>query len=617
MVLAQSVRAEQIRMLYGQNRAVLWANVAVSALVAAPLWALTSSSRALLAAWIALTAIVAAARIALAKHYDVAGPTTGDLEVWARRFVAGSVAAGALWGIGAFAFFDATSTVTEGLFAFAIGGMTAAAAGTWSSHLATFRGYCAPALGPFLLRIFAVRDWAHVAMGLMLLAYAIFIDRVARTNHASISKAFHLAFENAELLDRLSKSQEVLENANRELEQRVQERTAEIEKQEAALRDAQRMESLGRLAGGIAHDFNNLLTIGMTNVDVLKDSQQLDSTGSAAVQQLLQAMRRGAALVQRLLAFSSRLHLESKPIDLNEVISDIKPMLVRLAGAQVNVEFELIPAPLRVLADVAQLRHVLLNLVSNARDAMPDGGVLRIVTRRAQVSLGEPPKQLPCALLGVEDTGIGMNAETLRHAFDPFFSTKKGSLNHGLGLAAVHGIIQQSGGRVHAESSPGKGSRFSVHLPIDESMEHAPAPEQKSLTSDSSRVATILIAEDEPMVRSTMRRSLARLGHRVLEAEDGQRALALARAHGKRIDLLITDVVMPNLGGAELVRTLVPEQCGMAVLFISGYSWGEELPPCNEEMGVAYLAKPFDTKSLDAKVSALLSLPTRAATRAS
>ncbi len=614
MALAQAVRAEQIRMLYGQYRAVLWANAAVSLLVAAPLWRLTSSSRVLLAGWVGLNVLVAGARFALGKHYDAAAPPSDDLETWARRFVGGSLAAGALWGVGAFLFLDPTSTMTEALFAFAIGGMTAAAAGTWSSHLATFRGYCAPSLGPFLLRILAVGDWPHVAMGLMLLAYAIFLDRVARTNHASISKAFHLAFENAELLSRLSKSQEVLENANRVLEERVQERTAEIEKQGAALRDAQRMESLGRLAGGIAHDFNNLLTIGMTSVDVLKDTQPLDAFGSTALQQLVGAMQRAADLIQLLLAFSSRLHLESKPIDLNEVISDLKPMLVRLAGAKVSVGFELSPTPLRVLADVSQLRHVLLNLVSNASEAMPEGGDLRIATQRVEATLGDSPEPRPCALLCVEDTGIGMNAETLRHAFDPFFSTKVESLDHGLGLAAVHGIIQQSGGRVNAESTPGEGSRFFVHLPIDESAEVAPAPEQKGQTSQSPRVATILIAEDEPMVRSTMRRNLARLGHRVLEAEDGQRALALARSHGNRIDLLITDVVMPNLGGVELVRTLVPEQRGMAVLFISGYSWGEDLPPSDEERGVAYLAKPFDTKSLDAKVSALLSLVARTAT---
>ncbi|HET9934648.1 MAG TPA: ATP-binding protein [Polyangiaceae bacterium] len=613
MALGETVRAEQIRMLFGQNRAVLWANVAVSALVAGPLWILTSTPRPLLAAWVALTIAVAAGRVALGRRFDTTRPQPKELEVWGQRFVAGSIAAGALWGVATLVFFDATHAMTEALFSFAIGGMTAAAAGTWSSHLPTFRGYCLASLGPFIVRTFAVGDWPHTAMGLMLLAYGIFIDRVARTNHASISKAFHLAFENADLLERLSRSQEVLENANRVLEQRVRERTAEIEKQEAALRDAQRMESLGRLAGGIAHDFNNLLTIGMTNVDVLKDTQHLDAVGNAALLETLDSMRRGAELVQRLLAFSSRLHLESKPVDLNEVIVDIRPLLVRLAGARVNVTFDLSPRPLRVLADVSRLRHVLINLVSNAGEAMANGGELRIVTQRTDALLGEPAELRPCALLRVDDTGIGMDEDTLRHAFDPFFSTKVGSPDHGLGLAAVHGIIQQSGGRVNAESKLGHGSRFFVHLPINEAVEHSPAPLIKGTASESARVATILIAEDEPMVRSTMRRNLARLGHRILEAEDGARALALARSHGNRIDLLITDVVMPNLGGAELVKTLAPEQRGMAVLFISGYSWGEELPPSDERKGVAYLAKPFDTKSLDAKVTELLSIAGRLA----
>jgi two-component system, cell cycle sensor histidine kinase and response regulator CckA len=210
--------------------------------------------------------------------------------------------------------------------------------------------------------------------------------------------------------------------------------------------------------------------------------------------------------------------------------------------------------------------------------------------------------------LRVEDDGVGMDPETLRRVFDPFFSTKAAGHGSGLGLATVHGIVQQNGGCVFVNSEPGWGSQFSVYLPITDrpAAPRTEPPPPLQPAASARRPSTILVAEDEPTLRSVIRRSLSRLGHTVLLAEDGARALQVAAKHAEPIDLLITDVVMPNMSGAELARHLTAQRPGICVLFISGYSWGETLPASDLTEGVAYLQKPFDTRALETSVAELL-----------
>jgi signal transduction histidine kinase/ActR/RegA family two-component response regulator len=442
-------------------------------------------------------------------------------------------------------------------------------------------------------------------MGGMLGAYTAGMARVVHTNHRTMTRAFRLGLENSELLTRLSHSQATLEETNRTLEARVIERTAALERQAEALRDAQRLEVVGRLAGGIAHDFNNLLTIVMTNVDILEETQQFDAAGGAAVEETMSAARRGADLIRQLLAFSRRQRIEPRVLDCNRVIGGMDRLLRRLVGERIYTSLSLSREPLRVVADPSQLEQILVNLVSNARDAMPEGGELRITTELVQGLPDDPENKQKFAALRVEDDGAGMDAETLRRAFDPFFSTKAAGRGSGLGLATVHGIIQQNGGHVVVNSEPGWGTQFSIYLPITDRPESARSTPPPPATH-TPRGATILVAEDEPTLRSVIRRSLLRLGHTVLLAEDGERALRIAAQHPHAIDLLITDIVMPNLGGAETARSLIAQRPRIRVLFISGYSWGESLPESSPEAGVAYLQKPFDTRALEACVAELL-----------
>jgi two-component system, cell cycle sensor histidine kinase and response regulator CckA len=606
MNLAAAVRAEQIRALYRQSRLVLWTNVAISGLVSFALW--WAAPRTSLLAWVGLMTVIALGRSELMRRVETVQPSSSELEPWGRRFVLGSMIAGAAWGLGIFAFFDPSSPMSQILLTFAIGGMTAAAAGTWASHPPAFWGYFLCSLGPLLLRTLATGDSAHLAMGGMLVAYTAGMARVVHTNHQTLTQAFRLGLENSQLLARLSQSQATLEETNRTLEARVVERTAALERQAEALRDAQRLEVVGRLAGGIAHDFNNLLTIVMTNVDILEETQKFDAAGGAAVEETMTAARRGADLIRQLLAFSRRQRIEPRVLDCNRVIGGMDRLLRRLVGERIYTSLSLSREPLRVIADPSQLEQILVNLVSNARDAMPDGGELRVSTELSHGLPDEPGNTKKFALLRVEDDGAGMDSETLRRAFDPFFSTKAAGRGSGLGLATVHGIVQQNGGRVVVTSEPGWGTQFSVYLPITErpeSLRSTPPPAAGAL---APRPATILVAEDEPTLRSVIRRSLVRLGHTVLLAEDGERALRLAAEHPHSIDLLITDVVMPNLGGAETARHLSAQRPKLRVLFISGYSWGESLPASDSEAGVAYLQKPFDTRALEACVTELLAV---------
>jgi signal transduction histidine kinase/CheY-like chemotaxis protein len=598
-----SVRAEQIATLYRQSVPVLLANVVNAVIVSATLW--SSASRVFLICWTGAMALMTAMRIWLRARYWARRPGGEDSSRWGTFYIAGSLTAGVLWGTAALVLFDPARPVSQILITFVIGGMGAGAAATISCYLPAFFAYLVPSVVPLAVRMFDLSQPLYLGMGTMIVVYGLAISGVARITNRALILTFRLRFENQGLIERLSNAQLTLEEANNTLERRVAERSRELEQQGEALRNAQRMESIGRLAGGIAHDFNNLLTIVLANASRLLRDGGLDLSARSSLEDVRGAATRGADLVRQLLIFSRRQRATPRILDLNRVVSEIERLLSPLLGERIELGVTTAPGRLLVRADTSQLEQVVMNLVTNARDAMPDGGTITVSTSELVVERSHA-LLVPgtYAVLRVSDTGTGMDAETQRRAFDPFFTTKEPGQGTGLGLATVHGIVHQSGGQVVVRSEPGSGTHLEVYLPLVNTQ----APEEASVPAASpteSWPATILLAEDEPIVRSVIAMALESEGHRVLSARDGREALALLAEH-PAIDLVITDVVMAKMGGPELAVRIREQQPGMRLLFISGYSWQAETPLDTFGPPVDILEKPFAMETLLARVTGIL-----------
>jgi two-component system, cell cycle sensor histidine kinase and response regulator CckA len=379
-------------------------------------------------------------------------------------------------------------------------------------------------------------------------------------------------------------------------------RERELEDQ---LRQAQKMEAVGHLAGGIAHDFNNLLTAVNGYAELLV-TELGDSPLADDAREIGRAGARAAELTRQVLAFARRQVLEPRAVDLNVVVGGISQMLTRLIGEQVRLVTGLAPEPAVVLADPGKLEQVLVNLAVNARDAMPEGGSLAI-----SVSLVDEAESL-CALSGravlltVADQGCGMDADTLEHAFEPFFTTKSAGAGTGLGLATVYGIVHQSNGEVWASSAVGEGTTVSVLLPRLDT-----TPDAVGVTApradDAAAVATILVVEDEPAVRGYVASTLERAGYRVLVAGSPAEAVTIAGATSGRIDVLVTDMVMPDLNGLALARQLVADRPTLRVVLMSGYD--PSLATVPADGAFRFLAKPFGREELTGAVAHALATP--------
>ena len=376
---------------------------------------------------------------------------------------------------------------------------------------------------------------------------------------------------------------------------------------EQQLRLAQKMETVGRLAGGVAHDFNNLLTVVKLHSELLLEEAPAGSTLQQDLDEIQKAAARGAALTRQLLAFSRQQVLEPKEFALDTVVHELERMLGRLIGKDVELVTSLDAAHARVLADPGQVEQVIVNLALNARDAMPRGGVLVISTGTVHVTQGEqrvrdpdgtPIRPGDYVTLEVRDTGTGMDAATRARIFEPFFTTKPVGEGSGLGLATVYGIVEQSGGFLSVESALGEGSAFRVHLPRVE----ATVVPVRHITDAAALPApgaeTILLVEDEPAVRTLACRILTQRGYTVLEASNGREALLIARERLDEIDAVVTDAVMPEMGGPELVRHLLELRPGFRTLFMSGYTDDDILRKGELQPGAAFLHKPFSSEQL-------------------
>ena len=363
---------------------------------------------------------------------------------------------------------------------------------------------------------------------------------------------------------------------------------------EARLRDAQKMESLGRLAGGVAHDFNNLLTAILGSAELLRGELPEGTRARAELEEIASSGTRASRLTSQLLAFARRQPVELRVVDLASLLAGMERLLRRLLREEIELVIEAGAGPTTVRGAAAQLEQVVVNLVVNARDALAGPGRITLRTERTGAHVQ----------LAVRDDGAGMSAEVQRRAFEPFFTTKPPGQGTGLGLATCYGIVEQGGGTIAVESAPGQGTTIRIQLPfVAAEPSAAPAPPR---AAPRARGATVLLVEDEPAVRRIATLALRRAGHRVLDAADAAAALRIAEAGAEEIDLLVTDVVMPGMGGRALAAALCERRPELPVLFVSGYSEDEALERDVAALRAAFLAKPFTPETLCARVDELL-----------
>ena len=379
---------------------------------------------------------------------------------------------------------------------------------------------------------------------------------------------------------------------------------------EEQLRQAQKMEALGRLAGAVAHDFNNLLTAIVGYADMIGEREHADETvrDAAAIRQVAD---RASALTRQLLAFSRKQFLDPVILDLNDAISGLLQVLPRVLGERITIRIQLEKGLRPITADASQIEQALLNLVLNARDAMPDGGQLLIETANTVLDrerlVGEALTLQPGSyvMLVVSDTGTGMDDSTRARAFEPFFTTKPRGKGTGLGLATVYGIVDQSGGQISLDTAPGRGTTFRIYLPEARTLMDGPKPPRRLARNDRG-TEVLLLVEDDESVRDLSARSLRRLGYTVFDVGSAEAAIEWWLRTGVRPDLLVTDVVMTGLSGPELARRLTEYHPSLRVLFVSGYTEAADEVRGPYLSGVPFLQKPFTAGALAERVRVVL-----------
>jgi two-component system, cell cycle sensor histidine kinase and response regulator CckA len=389
---------------------------------------------------------------------------------------------------------------------------------------------------------------------------------------------------------------------------------------QAQLVQSQKLEAIGLLAGGVAHDFNNILTAILGYVELLESRLQSDNDVLRDLDEIRKSGTRAADLTRQLLAFSRRQVLRPALIDLNALVQDLANMLRRLIGEDVTLTMTLEKGLSSVMADRGQIEQVIMNLVVNARDALPRGGRLTIATSNAAVDaaffrrlgIADPPAIRNMVKISVSDTGVGMDAMTRKRIFEPFFTTKGRSRGTGLGLATVYGIVKQSGGFIDVDSTPGKGARFDILLPRAERTSTTPTTTRAEVAPAPRGTETILVVEDDDTVRSLVSSLLKRNGYNLVVFPDGESAAVFAEGHSdRRIDLLLSDVVLPGMSGPELYKQLRVRRPGLRVLFMSGYNDERIVASGALSPDVHSIEKPFTGGGLARKVREVLDIEPR------
>jgi PAS domain S-box-containing protein len=410
------------------------------------------------------------------------------------------------------------------------------------------------------------------------------------------------------IITRLSGNVVFSDGDNSECEM-IAENVTEHRALEEQLRQAQKMEAIGRLAGGIAHDFNNLLTIIKGHSELLVSEMRARDPKKKEVEGVMRAADRAASLTRQLLAFSRRQLLSPKVLDLNAIVNNMEKMLARLLGEDIRLTTVLEPKLGLIKADPNQLEQVIMNLAVNARDAMPSGGKLDIATANLQLKNEVQHGEIHLSsgayvMLTVKDTGMGMDSVTASRAFEPFFTTKDQGKGTGLGLSTVYGIVKQSGGEIWVDSEPRKGTAFYICFPLAEKESSAAVEEKR--TKDVGGKETVLIVEDEEDVREVASTMLERRGYKVIPAATFREAESLCQTYSGTIHLLLTDVVLQEMSGLEIAQALTSIRPDMKVIYMSGYTDDVMLQHGVRNSQVAFLSKPFTTEELASKVREVL-----------
>jgi nitrogen-specific signal transduction histidine kinase/ActR/RegA family two-component response regulator len=376
----------------------------------------------------------------------------------------------------------------------------------------------------------------------------------------------------------------------------------EHRKLEQQFRYAQKMEAIGRLAGGVAHDFNNLLMVIGSHVQLLREHLREPERVDRYANQIMGAIERATLLTKQLLAFGRKQIQDLRVLDLNVLVPEFCKMLPGLLGADIELAVRTSPRLCRVFSDKAQVEQVIMNLVINSRDAMPKGGTITIETDRTKLGReyfpthGVSATPGEYAMLAITDTGAGMDSETQSHIFEPFFTTKEPGKGTGLGLSTVYGIVKQSGGYIWVYSEPGIGTSFKVYLPYAETAVEA-EPQVQVEEPSAGGEETILLVEDEAALRTAVCEFLESRGYRVLSAGNAAEALQIATSHSGAIDLLLTDLVMPGIGGLELAEKMAELRPGISLVYMSGYT-EQTVRPGAFEKPQFYIQKPFSLPAL-------------------
>lgn len=588
--LKRQIHFAQIQALYRQMPMVLSVDVVNAGLVGVVL-----SSHAVPSRWIifvALTVLLAAMRAVL-WHLNRARRISNSAAIWAICATIGSGLSGFLWGVGG-ALLLSNDLIEQTFFAFMIGGMCAAPLVSFSYYLPAFLAYAIPATLPLVGR-FVLNGWTiNAAMGDMILVFAAAITLAAYNSSRAFTNLLSLNFDLAERTEQLS-------GANLLLETEVAQRKIA----QSQLHQAQKMEAIGQLTGGIAHDFNNLLTGVIGHLD-LACRRAIDDSGMCA---LLRAARnsaeRGAKLTRQLLAFARRQHLDPKPVDLCAILESVKEMLQRTIGPNIRLSTRAEADVPRAWVDPNQLELAILNLALNARDAMPNGGVLAIGAEDGRGRIEGCTSELTAndyVIVSVKDTGAGMSDETLARAFEPFFTTKDAGCGSGLGLSMVHGFAAQSGGSVQITSILQGGTTVDLWLPRvkDETLVYDSVELDASITDPGQ--ARILVCDDDDDVRTFVVNALREGGFSVWEASSGSSALDILQRE-RPIDLLLVDYAMPEMNGTAVIARARAYLPGLKVVLMTGYA---EILRAGTVGGVPLLEKPFDVADLEKRVREML-----------